>query len=83
MNDVDNLEQDMIADNDVIFDTPKKQTESSQFKTPQHNYWEISHLKDTFWFLSPAIKTLHDSIEKSNKSSEFKFDARQLKVERT
>ncbi len=80
MNYVVNLEQSMIADNDVIFDTPKKQTESSQYKTPEQNYQEISQLKDTFRFLSPATKSLHDSIEKANKSSEFKYNARQLKV---
>jgi hypothetical protein len=69
----------MIANNDVIFDTPKKQTESSQYQTPDRNYQEISRLKDTFRFLSPATKSLHDSIEKANKSSEFKYNAGQLK----
>ncbi len=79
MNYVVNLECGMIDDNDVIFDTPKKQTESSQFLSPERNYQEISWLKDTFWFLSPATKSLHNSIEKANKSSNFKYNARQLK----
>ena len=43
---------------------------------------EISRLKDTFRFLSPATKSLHDSIEKANKESEFKYNARQLKEAR-
>jgi hypothetical protein len=45
--DVD-LECEMIWGNDVIFNTPKKQTESSQYNTPEHNYQEISRFKDTF-----------------------------------
>ncbi len=48
MNDFVDLECAMILGNDVIFDTPKKQTESSQYKTPEHNYQEIRRLKDTF-----------------------------------
>ena len=35
--DVNNSEENMIAENDNIFDTPKKQTESFQYKTPDHN----------------------------------------------
>ncbi len=50
-----------------------------QYKTPEQNYQEISRFKDTFKFLSPATKSLHDSIEKANKESEFKYNARQLK----
>jgi hypothetical protein len=46
----------MIWGNDINFDTPKKQTESSQYQTPERNYQEISQLKDTFRFLSPATK---------------------------
>jgi hypothetical protein len=58
MNYVVNLECDMIVNNDVIFDTPKKQTECSQYRTPEQKYQEISQLKDTFRFLSPATKSL-------------------------
>ena len=36
-------------------------------------------MKDTYRFLYPATKSLHDSIEKANKESEFKYNARQLK----
>jgi DNA mismatch repair ATPase MutS len=79
MNDLVNLECDRIFGNDIIFNTPKKQTESSQYKTPERNYQEISRLKNTFRFLSPATKSLDDSIEKANKESEFKYYARQLK----
>ena len=79
MNDFDDLECDRIFGNDSIFNTPKKQTESSQYKTPERNYQEISRLKDTCRFLSPATKSLHDSIEKANKESEFKCNAHQLK----
>ena len=50
-----------------------------QYKTPEQNYQEISRFKDTFRFLSPATKSLHDSIEKANKESELKYNARQLK----
>jgi hypothetical protein len=39
-------------------------------------------LKDTFRFLSPATKSLHDSTKKANKESEFKYNARQLKEAR-
>ncbi len=42
---------------------------------------KLHALKDTFRFLSPATKSLHDSIEKANKSSEFKYNACQLKEE--
>jgi hypothetical protein len=62
MNDFVNLECEMILGNDVIFDTPKKQTESSQYQTPERNYQEISQLKETFRFLSPATK-----IKKANR----------------
>ena len=62
-----------------IFNTPKKKSESLQYKTPEPNYQEISRFKDTFRFLSPATKSLHDSIEKANKESELKYNARQLK----
>ena len=62
-----------------IFNTPKKKSESLQYKTPEQNYQEISRFKDTFRFLSPATKSLHDSIEKANKESELKYNARQLK----
>ncbi len=79
--DVD-LECEMIWGNDVIFNTPKKQTESSQYNTPEHNYQEISRFKDTFWFLSPATNSLQNSIEKANKESEFKYNSRQLKEAR-
>ncbi len=79
MNDFVDLECDMTFGNEVIFNTPKKQTESSQYKTPERNYQEISRLKDTFRFLSPATKSLHDSIVKANKKSEFKYNACQLK----
>ena len=82
MNDFVDLECETILDNDVFFNTPKKQTESSQYTTPERNYQEISRLKDTFRFLSPATKSLHDSIEKANKESEFKFNACQLKEAR-
>jgi hypothetical protein len=82
MNDLVDLECDRIFGNDIIFYTPKKQTESSQYKTPERNYQDISRLKDTFKFLSPATKSLHDSIEKANKESEFKYNARQLKEAR-
>ena len=61
-----------------IFNTPKKKSESLQYKTPEQNYQEISRFKDTFRFLSPATKSLHDSIEKANKESELKYNARQL-----
>jgi hypothetical protein len=50
-----------------------------QYKTPEPNYQEINRFKDTFRFLSPATKSLHDSIEKANKESELKYNARQLK----
>jgi hypothetical protein len=73
------LECDRIFGNDIIFNKPKKQTESSHYKTPERNYQDISRLKDTFRFLSPATKSLHDSIKKTNKESEFKYNARQLK----
>jgi hypothetical protein len=39
-------------------------------------------LKDSYRFLSPATKSLHESIEKANKESEFKYNARQLKEAR-
>jgi hypothetical protein len=65
--------------NDVIFDMPKKQTESSQYQTPERNYQDISQLKDTFRFLSPATKSLHDSIKKATTEFEFKYNAHQLK----
>jgi hypothetical protein len=79
MNDFVELECEMIWGNDVIFSTPKKQTESSQYKTPECNYQEISQLKDTCRLLSPATKSLHGSIKKANKESEFEYNARQLK----
>ena len=82
MKDLVDLECDRIFGNDIIFHTPKKQNESSQYKTPERNYQEISRLKDTYRFLSPATKSLHDSIEKANKESEFKYNARQLKEAR-
>ena len=82
MNDLVDLECDRILGNDIIFHTPKKQNESSQYKTPERNYQEISRLKDTYRVLSPATKSLHDSIEKANKESEFKYNARQLKEAR-
>jgi hypothetical protein len=82
MNDFVDLECEMILGNDIIFDIPKKQTESSQYQIPERNYQEISQLKDTFRFLSPATKSLHDSIEKANTESEFKYNARQLKEAR-
>jgi hypothetical protein len=79
MNDLVDLECDRILGNDIIFHTPKKQNESSQYKTPERTYQEISRLKDTYRFLSPATKSLHDSFEKANKESKFKYNARQLK----
>jgi hypothetical protein len=79
MKDFGDLECNRIFGNDINFNMPKKQTESSQYKTPERNYQEISRLKDTFRFLSPATKSLHNSIEKANKESEFKYNARQLK----
>ena len=82
MNDLVDLECDRICGNDIIFHMPKKQNESSKYKTPERNYQEISRLKDTYRFLSPATKSLHDSIEKANKESEFKYNARQLKEAR-
>ena len=82
MNDLVDLECDRILGNDIIFHTPKKQNESSQYKTPEHDYQEISRLKETYRVLSPATKSLHDSIEKANKESEFKYNARQLKEAR-
>ncbi len=82
MNDFVDLKCEMILGSDVIFNMPKKQTESSQYKTPECNYQEISRLKDTFRFLSPATKSLHDSIKKANKESEFKYNACQLKEAR-
>ncbi len=82
MNDLVDLECDRILGNDIIFHTPKKQNESSQYKSPEHYYQEISRLKDTYRFLSPATKSLHDSIEKASKESEFKYNARQLKEAR-
>jgi len=84
MNDLVDLECDRIFGNDIIFYTPKKQNESSQYKTPERNFQEFSQLKDTYTyrFLSPATKSLHDSIEKANKESEFKYDACQLKEAR-
>jgi hypothetical protein len=51
----------------------------SQYKTLERNYQEISRLKDIYRFLSPATKSLHDSIEKANKESEFKYNVHQLK----
>ena len=82
MNVLVDLECDRIFGNDIIFHTPKKQNESSQYKTPGRNYQEISRLKETYRVLSPATKSLHDSIEKANKESEFKYNARQLKEAR-
>jgi benzoyl-CoA reductase/2-hydroxyglutaryl-CoA dehydratase subunit BcrC/BadD/HgdB len=79
MNDFVDLECEMILCNNVIFDMPKKQTESSQYQISERNYQKISQLKDTFRFLSPATNTLHDSIEKANKESKFKYNACQLK----
>ena len=79
MNDLVDLECDRILGNDIIFHMPKKQNESSQYKTPGRNYQEISRLKETYRVLSPATKSLHDSIEKANKESEFKCNAHQLK----
>jgi len=79
MNDLNDLECDWIFGNDIIFYTPKKQNESSQYKTLERNFQEISRLKDSYRFLSPATKSSHDSIEKANKESEFKYNACQLK----
>jgi len=79
MNDLNDLECDRIFGNDINFHTPKKQNESSQYKTPERNFQEISRLKDSYRFLSPATKSSHDSIEKANKESEFKYNACQLK----
>jgi hypothetical protein len=42
MNDFIDLECEMVLGNDVIFDTPKKQTEFSQYKTPERNYKKIA-----------------------------------------
>ena len=39
-------------------------------------------MKDSYRFLSPATKSLHESIEKASKESEFKYNARQLKEAR-
>ena len=82
MNDLNDLECDMIFGNDINFHTPRKQNESSQYKTPERNFQEISRLKDSYRFLSPATKSLHESIEKASKESEFKYNARQLKEAR-
>lgn len=82
MNDLNDLECDMIFGNDINFHTPRKQNESYQFKTPERNFQEISRLKDSYRFLSPATKSLHESIEKASKESEFKYNARQLKEAR-
>jgi hypothetical protein len=78
MNDLNDLECDRIFGNDINFHTPR-QNESSQYKTPERNFQEISQLKDSYRFLSPATKSLHESIEKASKESEFKYNARQLK----
>jgi hypothetical protein len=42
MNDLNDLECDRIFGNDIDFHKPKKQNESSQYKTPEQNYQEIS-----------------------------------------
>ena len=54
MNDLNDLECDMNFGNDINFHTPKKQNESSQYKTPEQNFQDISRLKDSYRFLSPA-----------------------------
>ena len=42
MNDLNDLECDRIFGNDINFHTPRKQNESSQYKTPERNFQEIS-----------------------------------------
>ena len=42
MNDLNDLECDMMFGNDINFHMPRKQNESSQFKTPERNFEKAS-----------------------------------------
>ncbi len=69
----------MVADNNVILDTPQKLKKMFQFETPDTSNQNLSQFKDTFLFLSLATQRFHDSIEKATKLSEFVYNTWTLK----
>ncbi len=55
--DISPLSKDfMVAENNVILNTPKKPNKLFQFETPDTSNQELSQFKDTILFLSPAHK---------------------------
>ncbi len=59
-----NLKKIMIAEDNVILDTPQKPKKLFQFETPDTNNQDLSWFKDTFLCLSPATQKFHDIIER-------------------
>jgi hypothetical protein len=69
----------MVAENNVILDTPQKPKTTFQFETPDTSHQSLRQFKDTFLFLSPATQKFHDSIEKATKLSEVVNNTRTLR----
>ena len=70
----------MVDNNHVVFDNSQKQTTLIKYNTPNTSIQDLSQFKDTFCYLSPSTKQLHENIEKATKSSEIVYNASKLKV---
>jgi hypothetical protein len=71
--------QNKLADNNLILDSPQKPPKKILFETPDSLPQNVSRFKDTGLFLSPATKKLQESIEKTTMLTKVVYNSQTLK----